>query len=150
MKNIQFTDADTVRSFFNGDQAQGHLEMRGFWELMCHYRELTNQRGAGKLSENELGLMRDLDPNDVEQSNVMKLARKRFLEFSASPSQMPINLERVKHETESLVDQVLKEKGSFSPKDLTLDAATNTGRVLEFDCDHLSVCIKNGKLSCDP
>ena len=127
MKNIQFTDADTVRSFFSGDQAQGHEEMRGFWELMCHYRELTNQRGAGQLSEKELGLMRDLDLNDIEQTNVMKLARKRFLEFSASPSQMPINLERIKHETEALVDQVLKEKGSFSPKDLTLDAATNTG-----------------------
>ena len=130
MFNIQFTQPDTVRSFFGGDQAQGHEEMRGFWELMCHFRELTNQRGAHKLHESELGLMRDLNPADPAQSAVMKLARRRFLEFSASPSQMSVNLERIKRETESLVDEVLKQRGAFSPKDITLDAATNTGYTL--------------------
>ena len=67
--------------------------MAGFWELMAHYRELTNKKGAFRISEKELGLMRDLDPNNQKDTAVMKLARKRFLEFTSSQKQFPANLE---------------------------------------------------------
>ena len=64
---------EKVNQFLNIlKKAQGHEEMRGFWELMCQYRELTGQKGAGRLSENELGLMRDLNPTNEKQSTIMK------------------------------------------------------------------------------
>ena len=58
--------------------------MAGFWELMAHYRELTNKKGAFKISEKELGLMRELNPNNQKDTMVMKLARKRFLEYTSA------------------------------------------------------------------
>ena len=58
--------------------------MAGFWELMAHYRELTNKKGAFKISEKELGLMRELNPNNQKDSNVMRLARKRFFEYTSA------------------------------------------------------------------
>ena len=58
--------------------------MAGFWELMAHYRELTNKKGAFKISEKELGLMRELNPNNQKDTTVMKLARKRFLEYTSA------------------------------------------------------------------
>ena len=83
----------------SSDKAAGHAEMAGFWELMAHYRELTNKKGAFKISEKELGLMRELNPNNQKDTMVMKLARKRFLEytsaqkiFSASDSLIKINI----------------------------------------------------------
>ena len=106
--------------------------MAGFWELMAHYRELTNQKGAFKISEKELGLMRDLDPKNQKDTVVMKLARKRFLEFTSSQKQFPANLERVIKESEDLVEEALKQCGngtkSIDPQVLAMDAATNTGK----------------------
>ena len=66
------------------EKAAGHAEMAGFWELMAHYRELTNKKGAFKISEKELGLMRELNPNNQKDTMVMKLARKRFLEYTSA------------------------------------------------------------------
>ena len=106
--------------------------MAGFWELMAHYRELTNQKGAFRISEKELGLMRDLDPKNQKDTVVMKLARKRFLEFTSSQKQFPANLERVIKESEDLVEEALKQCGngtkSIDPQVLAMDAATNTGK----------------------
>ena len=68
----------------SSDKAAGHAEMAGFWELMAHYRELTNKKGAFKISEKELGLMRELNPNNPKDTLVMKLARKRFLEYTSA------------------------------------------------------------------
>ena len=108
--------------------------MAGFWELMAHYRELTNKKGAFRISEKELGLMRDLNPNDQKGTAVMKLARKRFLEFTSSQKQFPANLERVIKESEDLVEEALKqcENGTkaIDPQVLAMDAATNTGKGL--------------------
>ena len=117
-------------------KAQGHYEMAGFWDLMAHYRELTNQKGAFRISGKELGLMRDMDPNNAKGTAVMKLARKRFLQFSSSQKQFHLlwasNLERVIKESEDLVEQCLKqsENGtkSINPQVLAMDAATNTGK----------------------
>ena len=106
--------------------------MAGFWELMAHYRELTNKKGAFRISEKELGLMRDLNPNDQKGTAVMKLARKRFLEFTSSQKQFPTNLERVIKESEDLVEEALKQcqngTKSIDPQVLAMDAATNTGK----------------------
>lgn len=106
--------------------------MAGFWELMANYRELTNQKGAFRITEKELGLMRDLDPKNQKDTVVMKLARKRFLEFTSSQKQFPANLERVIKESEDLAEEALKqcENGSKSidPQVLAMDAATNTGK----------------------
>ena len=84
MYNHTINDAELARSFFMTEKAQGHLEMSGFWELMAHYRELTNKKGAFKISEKELGLMRELNPNNQKDTMVMKLARKRFLEYTSA------------------------------------------------------------------
>ena len=94
MHNYTITDPELIRSFFNTDKAQGHMEMAGFWELMAQYRELTNQKGAFRITEKELGVMRDLCPDKPSDSAVMKLARKRFLEFTSSVKQFPSNLSR--------------------------------------------------------
>ena len=106
--------------------------MAGFWELMAHYRELTNKKGAFRISEKELGLMRDLDPNNQKDTAVMKLARKRFLEFTSSQKQFPANLERVIKESEDLVEEALKQcdngTKAIDPQILAMDAATNTGK----------------------
>ena len=110
--------------------------MAGFWELMAHYRELTKQKGAFRITEKELGLMRDLDPKNQKDTSVMKLARKRFLEFTSSQKQFPANLERVIKESEDLVEEVLKkcENGtkSIDPQILAMDAATNTGKGISY------------------
>ena len=91
------------------EQAQSHLEMSGFFELCFHYRELTNQKGAYQLNDRELGIMRDMDPTDQKMTSVMKLARKRFLEFTSSPHQHEVNLNRVRAEAQALVDVALDE-----------------------------------------
>ena len=92
--NYTINDAELARSFFNTEKAQGHMEMTGFWELMAQYRELKNQKGAFRISEKELGVMRDLSPDKPTDSAVMKLARKRLLEFTSSIQQFPSNLSR--------------------------------------------------------
>ena len=94
MLNYTINDAELARYFYNTDKAQAHMEMTGFWELMAQYRELTNQKGAFKISEKELGIMRDLNPDNLTDSTVMKLARKRFLEFTSSTKHFASNLSR--------------------------------------------------------
>ena len=94
MFNHIINDAELARSFFNTDKAQGHMEMTGFWELMAQYRELTNQKGAFRISEKELGIMRDLNHDNPTDSAVMKLARKRMLEFTSSAKHYSSNLSR--------------------------------------------------------
>ena len=94
MYNHTINDAELARSFFMTEKAQGHLEMSGFWELMAHYRELTQQKGAYAVTKKELGAMRDLNPFNPIDSTIMKLSRKRILEFSSSSKQFPVNLDR--------------------------------------------------------
>ena len=94
MFNHTIIDVELARSFYNTDKAQGHMEMTGFWELIAQYRELTNQKGAFRISEKELGIMRDLNPENPSDSAVMKLARKRFLEFTSSTKHHRSNLSR--------------------------------------------------------
>lgn len=132
MNNYQILDPDLVRDFFMTDNAQSHDEMRGFFGLCFQYRELTGAKGAGRLSDKELGVMRDFDvANDPDGTAIAKLARKRFLEFTSSPAQAKVNLNRIRQEAESLIDVVLEESCNgtvpFDPKRLTLEAATNTG-----------------------
>jgi len=133
LNNYQILDADVARKFFMSDKAQSHLEMSGFFELCFHYRELTNQKGAYQLNDRELGIMRDMDPTDQKMTSVMKLARKRFLEFTSSPHQHEVNLNRVRAEAQALVDVALDEgeRGTVpvDPKRITMEAATNTGFV---------------------
>ena len=75
--------------------------------------------------------MRDLDPNRPNETNIMKLARKRFLEFTSSPKMFETNLDRVRREALSLVQVALDEgqKGqvAIDPKRITMEAATNAG-----------------------
>ena len=78
----------------SSDKAAGHAEMAGFWELMAHYRELTNKKGAFKISEKELGLMRELNPNNQKDTTVMKLARKRFLEYTSNDVKYSTNFSK--------------------------------------------------------
>ena len=59
--------------------------MVGFYELMAHYRELTNAKGAFKITEKELGVFRELNPLNPQETAVFKLARKRFLEYTSAP-----------------------------------------------------------------
>ena len=92
--NYKITDAELARSFFNTEHAQGHMEFTGYFSLMAQYRELTNQKGAFNLSEQEIGVMRELSPDNPTNSAVMKLARKRFLEFTSSVKQFPSNFSR--------------------------------------------------------
>lgn len=94
MYNYKITDAELARSFLNTDQAQGHLEFAGFFSLMAQYRELTNQKGAFRITEREIGVMRELSPENPTDSAVMKLARKRLLEFTSSIKQFPTNMSR--------------------------------------------------------
>ena len=61
------------------------MEMVGFYELMAHYRELTNAKGAFKITEKELGVFRELNPLNPQETAVFKLARKRFLEYTSAP-----------------------------------------------------------------
>ena len=94
-------------------------------------RDLTKSKGAGRLVGNERGIMRDLDPNRPNDTNIMKLARKRFLEFTSSPKMFDTNLDRVRREALSLVQVALEEgkKGevTIDPKRITMEAATNAG-----------------------
>ena len=73
------------------------MEMVGFYELMAHYRELTNAKGAFKITEKELGVFRELNPLNPQETAVFKLARKRLLEYTSAPKifqvRDPITLE---------------------------------------------------------
>merc|ERR1719284_1719944 len=69
MYNHSIDDADVIRSFFNTDKAQAHTEMEGFWSLMCQYRELTNKKGAFKITEKELGTMQEMNPLSEKYCN---------------------------------------------------------------------------------
>ena len=122
------------------DKAQSHLEMSGYFELVFQYRELTNSKGAGQLQEKELGIMRDMDPkNQPDVTIIAKQARKRFLEFTSSPAQVKVNLDRVRREAQPLVDLCLSEGANgrvIDPKRITMEAATNTGFVTATGFSH--------------
>ena len=94
MTNYRIVDAELAREFFNSEKAQGHMDLAGFFSLMAQYRELTNQKGAFRISEHEIGVMRELSPDNPTDSAVMKLIRKRFLGFTSSSKQLPSNLSR--------------------------------------------------------
>ena len=84
--------------------------------------------------------MRNMDPkNEPEETNIAKLARKRFLEFTSSPNQFEVNLDRVRREAQPLADQCLIEgaKGRvIDPKRISMEAATNTGFVTATGFSH--------------
>ena len=66
-------------------KAQAHTEMEGFWSLMCQYRELTNKKGAFKITEKELGTMQEMNPLNQKNTATMKLARRHFLGYTSAP-----------------------------------------------------------------
>ena len=51
---------------------------------MTHYRELANKNRPYRISGHEIGIMRDLSPDNPTDSAVMKLTRKRMQEFTGS------------------------------------------------------------------
>ena len=59
--------------------------MEGFWSLMCQYRELTNKKGAFKITEKELGTMQEMNPLNQKNTETMKLARRHFLGYTSAP-----------------------------------------------------------------
>ena len=59
--------------------------MEGFWSLMCQYRELTNKKGAFKITEKELGTMQEMNPLNQKNTATMKLARRHFLGYTSAP-----------------------------------------------------------------
>ena len=67
------------------EKAQAHTEMEGFWSLMCQYRELTNKKGAFKITEKELGTMQEMNPLNQKNTATMKLARRHFLGYTSAP-----------------------------------------------------------------
>ena len=67
------------------EKAQAHTEMEGFWSLMCQYRELTNKKGAFKITEKELGTMQEMNPLNPKNTATMKLARRHFLGYTSAP-----------------------------------------------------------------
>ena len=131
LNNYQIIDPEMARKFFMTDKAQSHMEMSGFFELCFHYRDLVGAKHAGLLKHKELGVMRDMNPKDPQMTNTMKQARKRFLEFTSSPSNHEVNLDRVRREAHSLVEVALEEGKNgdvpFEPKRITMEAATNAG-----------------------
>ena len=94
LKNYRIVDAGLARDFFNSEEAQGHMDFAGFFSLMAQYRELRNQKGALRISGHEIGVMRDLSPNNPTDSAVMKLIRKRMQEFTGSVKHFQSNLSR--------------------------------------------------------
>ena len=94
MKHFRIVDAELARDFFNSEAAQGHMDFTGFFSLMSQYRELTNQKGAFRISGHEIGVMRDLSPDNPTDSAVMKLIRKRMQEFTGSVKHFQSNLSR--------------------------------------------------------
>jgi len=140
LHNYQIMDADVARKFFTTDKAQSHFEMSGYFELVFQYRELTNAKKAGQLKDKELGVLRDMDPsNQPANTAVAKLARKRFIEFTSSPNQFEVNLDRVRREAQPLVDQCLiegKDGRVIDPKRITMEAATNAGFVTATGFSH--------------
>ena len=59
--------------------------MEGFWSLMCQYRELSNKKGAMKITEKELGIMQEMNPLNQKNTATMKLARRHFLGYTSAP-----------------------------------------------------------------
>ena len=94
LKHYRIVDAELARNFFNNEDAQGHMDFTGFFSLMAQYRELTNQKGAFRISGHEIGVMRDLSPDNPTDSAVMKLIRKRLMEFTGSVKRFQSNLSR--------------------------------------------------------
>ena len=94
LKNYRIVDAELARDFFNSEEAQGHMDFARFLSMVAQYRELTNQKGAFRISGNEIGVMRDLSPDNPTDSAVMKLIRKRLMEFTASVKRFQSNLSR--------------------------------------------------------
>ena len=94
LKHFRIVDAELARDFFNSEKAQGHMDFTGFFSLMSQYRELTNQKGAFRISGHEIGVMRDLSPDNPTDSAVMKLIRKRMQEFTGSVKHFQSNLSR--------------------------------------------------------
>ena len=94
LKHFRIVDAELARDFFNSEKAQGHMDFNGFFSLMTQYRELTNQKGALRISGHEIGVMRDLSPENPTDSAIMKLIRKRMQEFTGSIKHFQSNLSR--------------------------------------------------------
>ena len=94
LKNYRIVDAELARDFFNSEEAQGHMDLTGFFSLIAQYRELTNQKGAFRISGHKIGVMRDLSPDNPADSVVMKLIRKRMQEFTGSVKHFQSNLSR--------------------------------------------------------
>jgi|ERR1719284_684572 len=136
MYNHSIDDADVIRSFFNTDKAQAHTEMEGFWSLMCQYRELTNKKGAFKITEKELGTMQEMNPLNQKNTATMKLARRHFLGYTSAPKIFQVNFDRVTKESEDLIDEALKQcqngTKSIDPQVWIMDATT--ANVLEMAC----------------
>ena len=94
LKHYRIVDAELARNFFNTEEVQGHMDFTGFFSLMAQYRELANQKGAFRISGHEIGLMRDLSPDNPTDSAVMKLTRKLMQEFTGSVKHFQSNLSR--------------------------------------------------------
>ena len=137
LNNYQILDPEMARKFFMTDKAQSHMEMSGFFELCFHYRDLVGAKHAGLLKYKELGVMRDMNPKDQQMTNVMKQARKRFLEFTSSPSNHQVNLDRVRLEAHSLVEVALEEGRGLSI--LTKFLLTITSRILRILREHIQI-----------
>ena len=43
------------------NKAQGHMEMKGWFELVEQYRQLTGKYGSFKTTPEDLGLLNDMD-----------------------------------------------------------------------------------------
>ena len=94
LRHYRIVDAELARNFFNIVEVQGHLDFTGFFSLMAQYRDLANQKAAYRISGHEIGIMRDLSPDNPTDSAVMKLTRKLMQEFTGSVKHFQSNLSR--------------------------------------------------------
>jgi len=131
-KHYSMTNPDLIRKTFSHDKAQGHMEMRGWWEIVEQYRQLSGKYGAFKTTPNELGMMNDMDTRYPQKTHIQKLARKRFMEYTGSPRTFQNRLDRVRGEADSLIEVILNESinGPIDTKQAAMEASTNMAYIV--------------------
>ena len=81
---ISIIDVDLAKEIFiKGDLAHGERPLKGFFATVFQWRKLQKKRGHEYLSGDEIGLLRDLDPNDPDSTAKFRHGRRRVMEYTA-------------------------------------------------------------------
>lgn len=136
------TDPKLIREVLGkSDAVGGHLDMKGWFELLDEYRVYTQRGGRWHTCNGDhIGILRDHKKSDPVGTKIGKLCRRRVMEIMSKSSVRPKWIEAIERELPMMVKRMTNlgkqgEKAFWPFMDVLMPATMSVLLGVSFDMD---------------